>query len=69
MLKEDRNEECFTDGPIQRGVCEARFCDIAVFVLNGMLIVRIYFQKDFFAGIIRKINSFYKKCFITESFD
>lgn len=42
------------------GHCGASFRNTAVFVLNDMIIVRTYFQKDFFIGLIDKINSFYK---------
>ena len=41
MLKEDHRAGYFTDCHVQSGVCEAKFCNITVFVLNGIIIVQI----------------------------
>ena len=62
VLKRNYHEEHFTNCQLQMGLCGASFCDIAVFVFKGMIIMRICFQKDLFVELIHKINNFYKKC-------
>ena len=43
VLKMDYHEGHFKNCQIQTGLCGASFCDIAVFVFNGMILMRIYF--------------------------
>ena len=48
--KKERQEGHFTNCQLQMGVnyeylCGVNFCDIAVFVFNGMIIMRIHFLK------------------------
>ena len=43
VLKKDHHEGYFTNCQLQMGLCGAIFCDIAVFVFNGIIIMRIYF--------------------------
>ena len=39
VLKKDHHEGHFTNCQLQMGLCGASFCDIAVFVFNGMIIM------------------------------
>ena len=43
VLKRDHHEGHFTNCQLQIGLCGAGFCDIAAFVFNGMIVMRIYF--------------------------
>ena len=43
VLKRDHHEGHFTNCQLQMGLCGESFCDIVVFVFNGMIIMRIYF--------------------------
>ena len=65
VLKRDHHEGHFTNCQLQMGLCGAIFCGIAVFVFNGMIIMRIYFQRNVFIELIHKINSFYEKKFVS----
>ena len=58
VLKRDHHEGQFTNVQLQMGLYGASFCDIAVFVFNGMIIMRIYFKKNVFVELIHKLNSF-----------
>ena len=40
VLKRDHHEGHFTNCRLQMGLCGASFCEIAVFVFNGMIIMR-----------------------------
>ena len=61
VLKRDHHEEHFTNCQLQMDPCGASFCDIAVFVFNGIILMRIYFKNYVFVELIHKINSFYKE--------
>ena len=43
VLKWDHHEGHFTNCQLQISLSGAGFCDIAVFVFNGMIVMRIYF--------------------------
>ena len=59
VLKMDHHEGPFKNSQLQLGLCGASFCDIAVFVFNGMILMRIYFKRDVFVELVHKINRFY----------
>ena len=58
-LKKDHPDGHFTNIQLMMGLCGARYCDLAVFVFNGMLIVRTYIDIDFVTDLIPKLNKFY----------
>ena len=39
VLKKDHHERHFTNSQLKMGLCGASFCDIAVFVFDGMIIM------------------------------
>ena len=61
VLKKGSSWRTFHKFSITNRSLWSKFCDTAVFVFNGMIIMRIYFKKDVFLELILKINSFYKK--------
>ena len=61
VLKRNHHEEHFTNYQLQIGLCGASFCDIAVFVFNGMIIMQICFKKDVFVELIIRSTAFIKK--------
>ena len=43
VLKRDHHEGRLTNCQLQMALCGASFCDIALFVFNGVIIMQIYF--------------------------
>ena len=61
VSKKDHHEGHLRNCQLQMGLCGACFSGIIVFVLNRMIIMRIYFLKSVFVELIHKKSSFYKK--------
>ena len=42
------------------GLAGASFCDFVVYTFKGLIIVRTYFDNEYFLELVDVLNSFYK---------
>lgn len=60
------NKDCgyFDQVQFQMGLTGAPWCDFIVYTIKGMVIDRVYFDKDHFLRLIARVNDFYFNHFL-----
>ena len=61
VLKENHKYYCQVQG--QMGITGAKWCDFVTYTFQGMVIERIYFDAEFFAAMLLKLEQFFFKHF------
>ena len=61
VLKENHKYYCQVQG--QMGITRAKWCDFVTYTFQGMVIEHIYFDAEFFAAMLLKLEQFFFKHF------
>ena len=56
-----RNHKYYFQVQGQMGITGAKWCDFVTYTFKGMVIQRIYFDADFFASMLLKLEQFFFK--------
>lgn len=63
-LKKDHQYGYFTQIQVATGLAGLKWCHFVVYVYEGIVIVKVEFDKEYFNSVIEKMNTFYKDYYL-----
>ena len=58
-LKKEHHFDYYTQIQVPMRLAGLKWCHFAVYVYSGMIVVKVYFDRDYFQSVIDKMNHYY----------
>ena len=65
-LKEEHSLGHCSQVQFESGICQLHWCDFVVYFFQGIIIIRIPFDDDYFQQLFNKMTNFYRHNFLQE---